>query len=437
MKKMFAILGVGVFVVLAIPRHSLQAQAPTVVVRAGVLIDGTGAEPLRNAMIVIEDGRIVDVGSDLRVPRGATQVDLSDYTVLPGFIDAHTHLVGRVLGEPGWANAYVRDTPADRALRGVEHARQTVEAGFTTVRNVGAVGFADVSLRDAIEAGRFLGPRMITAAHSLGITGGHCDTNGYVPNLFGRETDIQDGVANGHDDIVRAIRYQVKYGADVIKFCATGGVLSEGDSVGVQQYTFEEMRAIVETSHMLERRVAAHAHGTEGIKVALRAGVNSIEHGSILDDEAIELFLETGAYLVPTLMAAEAVTAMVESGNLTGERAEKALYISPLMFDSFRRAARAGVNVALGTDAGVMPHGNNGHEFTLMVRYGMEPMQAIVAGTSNAADLLGLGNTVGSLTEGFVADLVAVRGNPLENIEVLETVSTVMLAGRVVVDNRE
>ncbi|MFQ5549703.1 MAG: amidohydrolase family protein, partial [Gemmatimonadales bacterium] len=330
------------------------AAAQVTAVRAGLLIDGTGADPVRNAVVLIEDGAIAQVGTDVRVPRGATVIDLRNFTVLPGFIDAHTHLTGRVLGETGWNNSVVRDTPADIALMGVQHARQTIEAGFTTVRNVGARGFSDVALRDAINDGRFLGPRMQVAAHSLGITGGHCDTNGFVRDLFGREFDIQDGQADGPDEILRAIRYQVKYGADVIKFCATGGVLSEGDSVGVQQYTFEEMRAIVAAAHLLERRVAAHAHGNAGIKVAIRAGVNSIEHGSILDAEAIALFLEHGTYLVPTLMAAEAVEGMVSSGALTGERADKALFIAPLMRNSFRRAVEAGVRVALGTDVGVM-----------------------------------------------------------------------------------
>lgn len=437
MKKRRFFEGAALAVAFVLFGHPLQARQDLVAVRAGVLIDGSGSPPMSNAVILIADGRITDVGVDVGIPSGATLIDWSEYTVLQGFIDSHTHLTGRVLGEPGWENAYVRDTPADAALHGVEHARQTVQAGFTTVRDVGAGGFADVSLRDAIDAGRILGPRMIVAAHALGITGGHCDVNGFVADLFGQEAGIQEGVANGPADILRAVRYQVKYGADVIKFCATGGVMSEGNSVGVQQYSSEEMRAIVEASHMVERRVAAHAHGTVGIKVALRAGVNSIEHGSILDDEAIELFLETGAYLVPTLMAAENGIAMVEAGVLTGERAEKALYISPLAYDSFGRAAAAGVNVALGTDAGVMAHGNNGHEFTLMVEHGMAPMQAIMAGTSNAADLLGWGNRIGTVAVDKLADLVAVEGDPLSDISVLETVSVVMMNGRVVVDNRD
>lgn len=411
-------------------------HAQTVAVRAGRLIDGTGAAPVRNAVIVIEDGRITAVGPDVQVPRGAQVIDLSAMTVLPGFIDAHTHLTGPVLGEPGWDNAAVRETAADAALRGAQHARETLMAGFTTIRNVGADGFADVALRDAIDAGRVPGPRMQVAAHALGITGGHCDRNGYVPALEDRLGTLT-GQADGVDEIRKSIREQVKYGADVIKICATGGVLSEGDSVGVQQYTEEELRAVVAAAHFLERRVAAHAHGNAGIKAAVRAGVHSIEHGSVLDEEAVRLMVEHGTYLVPTLMAAEAVEKMVAAGVLEGERAEKATYIAPIMRRSFRMAVEGGVKIALGTDVGVMPHGTNGHEFTLMVGVGgMTPMQAIVAGTSAAADLLGWSGHVGSVRPGRYADLVAVRGDPLADIAVLERVDWVMKGGAVVKDAR-
>jgi imidazolonepropionase-like amidohydrolase len=343
-----------------------------------------------------------------------------------------------VLGEPGWDNAAVRDLPADAALRGARHARVTLEAGFTTVRNVGAGGFADVALRDAVNRGDVAGPRMLVAAHSLGITGGHCDgTNGYVPEIFGAEPGPEVGVADGRDAIRQAVRYQVKHGADVIKICATGGVLSEGDSAGVQQYMEDELSAVVEAAHMVERRVAAHAHGTAGIKAAIRAGVHSIDHGSILDDEAIRLFVEHGTYLVPTLMAGEAVEAMAKSGELRGERADKALAIAPRMRESIRKAVSGGVKIALGTDAGVMPHGTNGHEFTLMVRWGgMSPMQAIVAGTRNAADLLGWSAQVGTVQAGRYADLVAVSGDPLADIAVLEKAEWVMKGGEVVKGGR-
>ncbi len=417
---------------LAAPGTGLPAQ--TIAVRAGRLIDGTGADPATNVVILIENERIVAVGTDLRIPRGAEVIDLSGMTVLPGFIDAHTHLTGIVLGEPGWQSALVRETAADLALRGAKHARETLFAGFTTVRNVGARSFADVALRDAINAGRVPGPRMQVSAHALGITGGHCDgTNGYVPDLFGGRVGIEQGIADGPDAIRAAVRYQVKYGADLIKICATGGVLSEGDSVGVQQYTDDELRAVIEAAQMVERRVAAHAHGNRGIKAAVRAGVNSIEHGSILDEEAIRLMVEYGTFLVPTLMAADAVERLVHEGRLTGERADKALAIAPMMRRSFRSAVRGGVKIALGTDAGVMPHGANGHEFTLMVRLGgMTPMQAILAGTRNAADLLGWGGHVGTIQPGRYADLVAVDGDPLADITELEDVDFVMKGGVVV-----
>ena len=410
------------------------AGGQAIAIRAGLLIDGTGSDPVRNAVILVADGRITAVGANVRIPAGAHVVDLSDRTVLPGFIDAHVHMTGPVLGEPGWENALVRESPADAALRGAAHARQTLAAGFTTARNVGAGGFADVALRDAINAGRVPGPRMLVAAHSLGITGGHCDaTNGYLPHVLGENPGPERGMADGPEAIREAIRYQVKHGADVIKICATGGVLSEGDSVGVQQYMEDELAAVVAAAHMTERRVAAHAHGTAGIKAAVRAGVNSIEHGSILDDEAIALFKERGTYLVPTLMAGEAVEALANSGGLKGERADKARAIAPKMRESIKRAVAAGVKIALGTDAGVMPHGRNGHEFTLMVQWGgMTPMQAIVAGTSAAADLLGWGHRVGTVAPGYLADLVAVRGDPLADVRVLERVEWVMKGGEVV-----
>jgi imidazolonepropionase-like amidohydrolase len=423
---------------LALTLAPSAVHAQTLAIRAGRLIDGSGAAPVRNAVILIDNGRITAVGPDLRVPGNARVIDLSSMTVLPGFVDAHVHLTGRVLGEPGWDNAAVRDLPADAALRGARHARLTLEAGFTTVRNVGAGGFADVALRDAINRGDVAGPRMLVAAHSLGITGGHCDgTNGYVPEIFGAEPGPDVGVADGRDAIRQAVRYQVKHGADVIKICATGGVLSEGDSAGVQQYMEDELSAVVEAAHMVERRVAAHAHGNAGIKAAIRAGVHSIDHGSILDDEAIRLFVEHGTYLVPTLMAGEAVEAMAKSGELRGERADKALAIAPRMRESIRKAVSGGVKIALGTDAGVMPHGTNGHEFTLMVRWGgMSPMQAIVAGTRNAADLLGWSAQVGTVQAGRYADLVAVSGDPLADIAVLEKAEWVMKGGEVVKGGR-
>lgn len=411
---------------------AMPASADTFAIKAGTLIDGKGSTPARDVIVLIEDGRIAAVGKDVVIPSGAEVIDLSYETLMPGFIDSHIHLTGRHIGEGGnWEDSAVRDLPQEDAIRGVRNARLTLEAGFTTVRNVGAGSFSDIALRNMINAGVITGPRILAAGHSLGITGGHCDTNGYVPGIF--DPDYRHGVADGVEGVMAGVRYQIKHGADVIKFCATGGVLSEGDAVGVQQFTREEMQAIVRTARLAERRVAAHAHGNEGIKTAVEAGVTSIEHGSTLDDEAINLMKRHGTFLVPTLMAQEAVESQAKRGILHGLRAEKALFIAPVARASFRKAVKSGVKIALGTDAGVFPHGTNGREFLLMVQNGMNPMQAIVAGTSAAAELLGLSDEIGTIEKGKVADLVAVKGNPLEDIGSLQHVDFVMQAGKVVV----
>jgi imidazolonepropionase-like amidohydrolase len=424
---------VALAVVAAAPAVVAAQQAQTVTaVRAGTLIDGTGAAPVRNAVILIQGDRITAVGASVQVPGGATVIDLSAYTVLPGFIDAHVHLTGPIIGDGDWQHAGLTESPALHALHGAVHAQQTLEAGFTTVRNVGAGEFTDLALRDAINRGWVPGPRILGAGVSFGINGGHCDgSSGFWPGAL-PQGRIEDGAADGVDEVREAVRYNVKYGADVIKICATGGVLSPTDSVGSQQYTEEEMRAVVEAAHMLERRVAAHAHGTAGIKAAARAGVTSIEHGSILDAEAVALLKEKGTWLVPTLMAGEQVGKLAREGRLPPFIAQKALAIAPRLQASFKLAVDGGVKIALGTDAGVFPHGTNGHEFTLMVRYGMRPMQAIQAGTLSGATLLGVERETGSVAVGKRADLVAVRGDPLGNIELLERVDFVMKDGVVV-----
>ena len=403
----------------------------TVVLKAARLIDGTGSAPIANAVVVVTDNMITAVGAagQVRVPANARTIDLGDVTLMPGFIDAHTHLIGRVLGDPAGDSADVRDFESFGAILSVEHARATLMAGFTSVRNVGAAGrFDDMALRKAINEGWTPGPRIMTAGHALGIRGGHCDENGFRPGLLDR--GIEDGIADGPDQIRASVRYQVKYGADVIKTCATGGVLSEGDAVGATQYSFEELKALVEEANKLERKVAAHAHGTEGIKLAVRAGVSSIEHGSFLDEEGARLMKEHGTYLVPTLSAAEAVERAAKSGVLKGLRAEKALAAAAAVRHAIKLAVANKISIALGTDAGVVPHGTNAHEFVLMVQWGgMSNMDAIVAGTSSGAKLLGWDKKLGSLTTGKWADIVAVSGDPSKDIEDIQKVVFVMKNG--------
>jgi imidazolonepropionase-like amidohydrolase len=410
-----------------------------VVLKAARLIDGSGAPPINNAVIVVTNNKITAVGEagSVTTPANAKVIDLGDVTLLPGFIDAHTHLIGRVLGDPEGEMSIVKDYESFGAILGVLHARDTLMAGFTSVRNVGAVGrFDDMALRKAINEGWTPGPRMETAGHALGITGGHCDENGFRPGLL--DPSIADGVANGPEQIRAAVRYQIKYGADVIKTCATGGVLSEGDAVGATQYSFEELKALVDEATKLERKVAAHAHGTEGIKLAVRAGVASIEHGSFLDQEGAQMMNLRGTFLVPTLSAGEAVEKAAKSGVLKGLRAEKGLAAAAAMRNAIKLAVANKVQIALGTDAGVIPHGTNAHEFVLLVEWGgMNNMDAINAGTLNAARLLGWDKNLGSLTTGKWADIVAVSGDPLKDIHNMQKVVFVMKNGVIYRQGRE
>jgi imidazolonepropionase-like amidohydrolase len=415
---------------------SLGAQelkgSGTVALRAARLIDGTGAAAITNAVVVVTDDKIVAVGKQgvVTIPAGAKLVDLGDVTLLPGFIDAHTHIIGRELADPQANDAMVRDYQATGAIIGVANAQKTLLAGFTTIRNVGAPDFDDMALRKAVNEGNVIGPRMQNAGHAIGITGGHCDENGFRPGLMDGNPML--GIADGPDQIRAAVRYQAKYGADVIKMCATGGVLSEGDAVGVQQYTYEEMKALVDEATKLERKVAAHAHGAEGIKTAVRAGVSSIEHGSFLDEEGARLMAQHGTYLVPTLSAGEAAVRAADVGILKGLRAQKARAAAAAMKNGVKIAVKDGVPIALGTDAGVGAHGTNGHEFTLMVEWGgMTPMQSIVAGTMSGAKLLGWDKQIGSLAAGKWADVVAVPGDPLQDIHVMERPVFVMKNGYV------
>ncbi len=401
-----------------------------VVLKAARLIDGTGRAAISNGVVVVTDDRITAVGSadSVTIPAGAKVIDLGDATLLPGFIDAHTHVIGRVLGDPDNDYASVKDYQAFEAILGVENAHRTLLAGFTSIRNVGASNFDDFALRKAINEGWVAGPRMEASGHAIGITGGHCDENGYKPGLM--DGTIKDGIADGPEQVRAAVRYQVKYGADVIKTCATGGVLSEGDAVGATQYSYEELKALVDEATKLERKVAAHAHGTEGIKLAVRAGVSSIEHGSFLDEEGARMMAQRGTFLVPTMMAGEAVERAAKNGMLTGLRAEKALAAAAAMRRATKLAVAYKVNIALGTDAGVIPHGTNAHEFVLMVEWGgMSPMDSIVAGTLNGARLLGWDKNTGSLTVGKWADIAAVPGDPLKDIHRMEQTIFVMKDG--------
>jgi imidazolonepropionase-like amidohydrolase len=422
---------VAALAVVATTLHAQEAKGSgTVALRAARVIDGTGAAPILNGVVVVTDDKIVAVGKQgaVDVPANARVIDLGDATLLPGFIDAHTHIIGRELNDPQAADALVRDYEGVGGMIGVANAQKTLLAGFTTIRNVGAPNFDDMALRKVITEGFVIGPRMQNAGNAIGITGGHCDENGYRPGLMDGNPRI--GVADGPDQIRAAVRYQAKYGADVIKTCATGGVLSDGDAVGVPQYTYEEMKALVDEATKLERKVAAHAHGAEGIKIAVRAGVSSIEHGSFLDEEGAKMMAQRGTYLVPTLSAGEAVEKAAKSGVLKGLRAEKGLAAAAAMRNGVKIAVRDGVPIALGTDAGVGSHGTNGHEFSLMVDWaGMTPMQSIVAGTLNGAKLLGWDKRIGSLTAGKLADIVAVPGDPLRDIHVMEKPSFVMKNG--------
>lgn len=411
----------------------LLSQKPEIqtitAIKAGRLIEVSSQTIRKNMIILVAGKKILWVkpASQAKIPGKARVIDLHDHTVLPGLIDSHVHLTGQL--EKNWRYKVFEESAPFTALKSVQYAKRTLEAGFTTCRNVGANEFVDVALRDAINKGYVEGPRLLVATHAIGITGGHCDLNGFRPDVFGGPRDYRSGVADGPDEVRKAVRYAIKNGADVIKTCATGGVLSSGDGVGATQYSLEELKVLVEEANKAGRRVAAHAHGTEGIKLAIRAGVTSIEHGSILDEEAVDLMLQHHTFLVPTLYVGDAVLQMAKAGKMPDFARRKAEKIVPLMHKSFRLALKKGVKIAFGTDAGVFPHGQNAREFAVMVREGMAPMQAIVSATKTAAELLGLSDQIGSLEAGKMADIVAVPGNPLKNIHTMEKVDFVMKEG--------
>jgi imidazolonepropionase-like amidohydrolase len=398
------------------------AYGQAIVIRAARMLDVRTGQIISPAMVVISGDRILRVGGK-DLPTDSRVIDLGDMTLLPGLMDMHVHLTGDLEGD--WVHRDVTETPIDAALRGVVNARKTLLAGFTTVRDVGAPGGANVSLMRAVDAGWVVGPRIVPSRSAIGITGGHCDITGYAPGIG--ELGPEDGVADGIDQVLKAVRYQIKHGAKVIKICATAGVLSFEGPVGAQQLSEEEMRAIVQEAARHGLKVAAHAHGTDGIIAAVRAGVASIEHGSMLNDEAIALMKQRGTYLVPTAY----ILTAVDPGAMPPPIKAKMLQVIPLAQESHRKAIKAAVKIAFGTDAAVYPHGDNAREFAVLVGYGMKPIDAIRAATLNAADLLGVTDR-GAIAAGMLADLVAVPGNPLEDIHALERVGFVMKGGEVV-----
>jgi imidazolonepropionase-like amidohydrolase len=410
-----------------------RAQAPVTVLKAAHIFDGRSGQLTEGGVIVVQGERILSIGAS-PVPASARTIDLGDVTLVPGFIDSHVHL-GSELGKDFYRGFYtgLLRFPVEQAHYAALYARRTLEAGFTTVRNVGAGDFVDIGLRNAINAGIVPGPQMVTAAHSIGSTGGHCDSSPFPPEVVKPSGPI-DGVCNGPEECRAAVRYQMKWGADVIKICASGGVLSESDPVDVPQLTPAELSAITSETHAWKRKVAAHSHGDLAARLAVEAGVDSIEHGSFLTEATLQLMKQKGVYLVPTRLAVYWVNK--EADNYPPAIAEKARAAARAHGDMFKVALRVGVPIAFGTDCGVSPHGGNAREFALLVELGMPPAQALLAGTREAARLLGVDRDAGTLEPGKLADIVALRGNPLTDITTTERPVLVMKRGTVVIDRR-
>ncbi|HET7205418.1 MAG TPA: amidohydrolase family protein [Terriglobales bacterium] len=415
---------------------STPQNSKPIYILAGRLFDSTSDNVRENMVIVVEGERIKSIApaNSFKMPAGAEVVNLSHSTVLPGLVDCHVHLSARA---DRYNEIYhFKDTPFTHAFFAVGNAKKTLDAGFTSVRDVGSKPFIAVDLRNAISDGFAVGPRIVAAGPAISITGGHGDLNNFSPQtqvlMFPEERDFQ--IADGIDQIRHVVRAQVKYGVDVIKIIATGGVLSKGDSPGAPQYTFDELKAAAEEAHMAGRKIAAHAHGTQGIKNAILAGIDSIEHASLIDDEGIRSAKEHGTYLVMDIYNDDYLLNEASKFGLPVENLEKEKMVGRLQRENFEKAVKAGAKMAFGTDAGVYPHGDNARQFYYMVKFGMTPAQAIHAATSNAADLIGRSKDVGTIEAGKYADIIAVDADPLADVRALEHVSFVMKGGHVYKD---
>jgi imidazolonepropionase-like amidohydrolase len=408
---------------------SAFSQEKAIILKAARMFDGH--EMRTPGLVVVSGARILGVGPGAPAPAGALVVDLGDATLSPGFIDAHTHL-SYMYNADYRQNQLdeLQKTIPEQTLRATENLKKTLAAGITTARDVGSGDFMDIGLRNAAAAGIIPGPRMLVAVHAIGSTGGHCDgQNGFRPEVFGRESGPDDGIINNADEGRRAVRYNVKYGADVIKICITGGVLSLTDAVDVPQLTQEEANAIVDEAHTLRKKTAAHAHGAEGAKRAIRAGIDSIEHGAFLDDEALDMMKAHGTFYIPTLMAVEGGKEILAKGGYPPTVAAKMTAASESINQVVRKAIAKGVRIGMGTDAAVYPHGRNTEEFHLLTALGMSPLDALRAGTTVDAELLGMQASIGTLETGKFADVIAMPGDPTQNIRQTEKVFFVMKGG--------